>query len=43
MLKLVNRTLEVVMLVEFEDGSDEGLKGVVWTNLSGIPIQVERA
>ncbi len=43
MLKLVSKTLEVVVLVKFEDGSDEGFKGVVWTSLSGIPSQVERA
>jgi hypothetical protein len=42
-LNLVSRALEVVVLVEFGDGSDERLKGVVWTSLSGIPIQVECA
>jgi hypothetical protein len=43
MLKLVNRALEVVVLVEFEDGSDEGLQGVVWIGFNGIPTQVECA
>jgi hypothetical protein len=43
MLKLVSRTSKVVVLIKFEDGSDEGLQGVVWTGLSGIPTQVECA
>jgi len=42
-LKLVSRALEVVLLVEFQDESAERLKGFVWTSLTNIPIQVERA
>jgi hypothetical protein len=42
-LKLVSRALEVVMLVEFQNGNDERLKGFVWTSLTSIPTQVEHA
>ncbi len=39
----MNRALKIVVLVELQDESDERLNGVVWTNLNGIPIQVEHA
>jgi hypothetical protein len=42
-LKLVNITLEVIALIEFQDERDERFKGVVWTGLSDIPTQVECA
>jgi hypothetical protein len=41
-LKLVSRALEVDVSVQFQGGSDERLKGVVWTSLSGILTQVEQ-
>jgi hypothetical protein len=42
-LKLVSKTLEIIVLVEFQDESDERFKGVVWTGLIGIPTELEHA
>ncbi len=40
---MVSRRLKIIVLIKFQDKSDERFKGVVWTSLSGIPIQVEHA